>query len=239
MFSSFKTSKELGSGLLQACFLYVRIVFTAASSVCLCEISVEFFSPKFLFSLSLKWMAIKERERGRRTEETIHFEGLNRSAVWRLIKNINWLEQCALSHKNHKELRSSPGRSKKLRSQSKWDLCSYFFSLRWCKGGIFRLLNAVFCSELIPTNAYFIFDCVWFDRQTSADILICFICIYFHFFSVTFIRVGQRCLYRLLLKDVLFSHRLCSSDQNAFSRFVYYSGVKILICKCSGVTREF
>lgn len=65
-----------------------------------------------------------------------------------------------------------------------------FSSLRWRKGETLRLLNAVFCYELIPTKAYFIFfDCVWFDRRIPADILICFICIYFPLFSVTFIQL--------------------------------------------------
>lgn len=55
-------------------FLYVRIVFAAASSVIKDGVFVKYlwdFSPEFLLIRSLKWTAIKERVRGRMTGETI------------------------------------------------------------------------------------------------------------------------------------------------------------------------
>lgn len=82
----------LGYGLLLACLLYVRLVFTAASSVTNDGVFVKYlwnFLPEGSLAFSemdgnkRKKQNKKNggRERGRRTEETIHFQGLNRSAV--------------------------------------------------------------------------------------------------------------------------------------------------------------
>lgn len=105
-------------------FLYVLIVFTAASSV----IKDRFFV-KYLWNFSVPFRSLTEmngnkmRERGRRfTEEMIPFEGLIWSAVGHLIENIYWLEQPVLPHNNHKELLPA-----EVEPNQNGTLCSYLF----------------------------------------------------------------------------------------------------------------
>lgn len=72
MFSSFKNIDIQHAGIrlwsFAGLFLYVRIVFTAASSVINDSVLVKYlwnFPPeKFLFILSLKWTAIKREGEG-------------------------------------------------------------------------------------------------------------------------------------------------------------------------------
>lgn len=115
MFSSFKTPTSNLQGL--DCGLFAGWFFVRKDSVyccflcgqwrCVCGKTWGILSQTFLFILSLKRTAIKKR--GRRTEVTVHFEGLNRSGVRRLTE---YLLVGTAGNNNHKELLSSPVRSK-------------------------------------------------------------------------------------------------------------------------------
>lgn len=167
-------------------FLYVRIVFTAASSdkwQCICVMLVE-FSPEQVHSPTEMDGNKKEERREDRRDRLFWRTELECSLMF-----DRWYLLVGTAH-------SVPQQSQKTSlvplegkwSKSKWDFVCICLTLRWCKGETLRLLNAVLCLELIPTNACFIFGLIW--QAYPCWYPTCFNCIYFPIYVTLIHLVG-------------------------------------------------